>query len=61
MLPALIGDVIYEPSDYLFHVICKPSDYYFRCPLPLKPFPESAAGRGLLARRRSGTIGQGPG
>src|ERR1700733_5413125 len=22
---ALIGDVIYEPSDYLFHVVCKPS------------------------------------
>jgi hypothetical protein len=45
-LPALIGDVIYEPSDYLFHVVCEPSDCYFRCPFSLKPF---------LAQHRSRT------
>jgi hypothetical protein len=76
-LPALIGDVICEPSDYLFHVVCEPSDCYFRCPVEPEAFPrpapvadlgylrrtrtarvpESADGRGLLARSRSGMIG----
>ena len=65
-LPALIGDVI-----------CEPSDCYFRCPVEPEAFPrpapvadlgylrrtrtarvpESADGRGLLARSRSGMIG----
>jgi hypothetical protein len=32
-MSALIGDVIYKPSDYLFHMLYKPSDYYFQMPV----------------------------
>jgi hypothetical protein len=35
VLSALISDMLYKPSDYLFHSIYKPSVFYFRRPLSL--------------------------